>query len=430
MAHGRTAVHQRRPQTPKVFDKVLVPEITPGNFLGSSPETDFRVPNSICQHAVALRHWEPKVGHEHDARAIAENWELKDLLLELVNQHRERAGVPPVELGHNPAAQIHADHAAAGCHSSHWDEWGLKPQHRYALTGGDQMVSENTFAYGRCPELWDYEAAPALDPEEAVRNAVRQLANSTPHLRNMTGRWHTTMHAGVRVLEKRAVVVQLFGSNRVSWIRPPTIEDGILQLGGIIKNAQYRRNDHPLIALEYHPAPGNLSKGQLARTGCVTADQLAAVILPPPPPGTAYWNPESGQPFRDTTKYHTRSANCRNPYTIPRDVAPPASWRQAKQLHDETNIQHPPNRSRHHAATAITARNLTTGWRGRYFMATADLRQLIKETGPGIYTVVIFARPKDEDAATPVARYPLFVDAAPPPQHPYRTTDSTSGAKP
>ena len=103
------------------------------------------------------------------------------------------------------------------------------------------------------------------------------------------------MHDGVRVLEKRAVVIQLFSSDHVSWIRPPTIEDGFLQLGGTIKNARHRRNDHPLVALEYHSPPGKLSKGQLARTGCVTADQLVAVILPPPPPtGT----PDQANPSR------------------------------------------------------------------------------------------------------------------------------------
>ena len=54
MAQGRTTVSKRRSQTPKVLNKVLVTEHTLGHFQRSSREPDFRVPCSICQHAVGL----------------------------------------------------------------------------------------------------------------------------------------------------------------------------------------------------------------------------------------------------------------------------------------------------------------------------------------------------------------------------------------
>ena len=381
-----------------------------------------------------MRHWMPTTNDEPDERAIADHRELKELTLELVNERRSRSGVPPVELGNNPVAQIHAEHAAQGCHASHWDEWGLKPQHRYALSGGDQAVSENIFAYGPCREFTDHEAAAELDPETAVRDAVRQLAASTPHLRTMTNRRHTTMHTGISIHSKRVVVVQLFSGNHVKWVMKPTIEDRILRMGGTLENTRHQTGDPPLIEIEHHPAPDPLSKGQLARTGCVPDDDLAAVILQPPPPGNAYRDPESGEAFTKRTRYWTKATNCRDPYATPVDVPPPTSWHQAKQLHEETTSQHQPEAGRKHSATAIVARNLTISWWRKHFSATADLRELINETGPGIYTIVIHATPEGESAAIPVARYPIFVDAAPPPEHPYATnpheTNANASGKP
>ena len=51
--------------------------------------------------------------------------ELKKLMLNFTNEQRQATGVPPVKLGSNPAAQLHAEASLAGCYSSHWDEWGL-----------------------------------------------------------------------------------------------------------------------------------------------------------------------------------------------------------------------------------------------------------------------------------------------------------------
>ena len=370
---------------------------------------------------LAVRHWTPEPSREHeDPRAVTENRELKELMLQLVNERRRRAGAPPVKLGNNPTAQIHADRAATDCHSSHWDTWGLKPQHRYALAGGDQNVSENVFTYGPCRGFTDHEGAPTLDERDAVLDAVRQLAESPSHRRTMTNPQHTTMHAGVRILEKRAVIVQLFNGQHVTWITTPSIREGILQMGGTLEDRRHRRGDRLMIEIEKHPVPRELTAGQLARTGCVPADRLAAVILPPPPPGAAYRNPESGEHFEERTKYRTRSSDCRDPYTIPPDVPPPASWQEAKQLHEETTGNYGKGGGQH-SATAIIARNLTVSWNGRHFSVTADLRELIAEAGPGIYTAVIHTRHGDEEAAVTVARYPMFVGAVPPPEHPYGT---------
>ena len=73
-----------------------------------------------------------------------------ELLLDLINEARANAGSPPVVMGTNRAAQIHANSALAGCFSSHWGLDGTKPYMRYTLAGGYQAVVENFAGPGVC----------------------------------------------------------------------------------------------------------------------------------------------------------------------------------------------------------------------------------------------------------------------------------------
>ena len=89
-------------------------------------------------------------------------------MLDLTNEHREKAGAPPVKLGSNPAAQLHAEASLAGCYSSHWDEWGLKPNQRYTLTGGTGADGENGSGSDYCISPWEnYAAITSMDQEVA-----------------------------------------------------------------------------------------------------------------------------------------------------------------------------------------------------------------------------------------------------------------------
>ena len=67
----------------------------------------------------------------------------KELMLRLINEERDGAGLEPVEMGENLAAQLHAESSLANCTSSHWGSDGLKPYMRYSLAGGYQSNAEN-----------------------------------------------------------------------------------------------------------------------------------------------------------------------------------------------------------------------------------------------------------------------------------------------
>ena len=76
-------------------------------------------------------------------------------MLELINAERARAGLNPVILGDNIAAQLHAEAALENCFSSHWGVDGLKPYMRYSLAGGYQSNGENGSGLDYCIKASD-----------------------------------------------------------------------------------------------------------------------------------------------------------------------------------------------------------------------------------------------------------------------------------
>ena len=78
------------------------------------------------------------------------------LMLELINQARADAGVGPVSLGNNQAAQAHADAALEHCLTGHWGVDGLRADMRYRLAGGDQNNAENVNGINTCADNLTY----------------------------------------------------------------------------------------------------------------------------------------------------------------------------------------------------------------------------------------------------------------------------------
>ena len=82
-----------------------------------------------------------QTAHDVEYSSQAKQW--IQFLLDIINGERMNAGLGPVTLGSNPAAQAHADSMLYNCFSSHWGLDGLKPHMRYSLAGGYQSNVEN-----------------------------------------------------------------------------------------------------------------------------------------------------------------------------------------------------------------------------------------------------------------------------------------------
>ena len=117
--------------------------------------------------------------------------EEKRFTLSLINAARKEAGLAPVVLGTNNAAQIHANVMLERCYSSHWSIDGLIPRMRFSLGGEYQANYENVSGCDYC--LTDEEESmyrPISSVNDALRDHVAGYLESPGHRANILNPWH------------------------------------------------------------------------------------------------------------------------------------------------------------------------------------------------------------------------------------------------
>ena len=161
--------------------------------------------------------------------------DTKLYMLELINSERTRAGVPPVTLGDNIAAQLHAESSLANCFSGHWGADGLKPYMRYSLAGGYQTNSENGSGSDYCIRASDrYRAFGNIEAE--IREMMEGWMNSPGHRRNILGKWHRKVNIGLAWDRYNMVGYQHFEGGFVQYDQLPEIMNGTLSMSGSALN--------------------------------------------------------------------------------------------------------------------------------------------------------------------------------------------------
>ena len=302
----------------------------------------------------------------------------KRTMLSLINQERRAAGVPPVVLGDNHAAQTHAESSLANCFSSHWGIDGLKPYMRYSMAGGYQANSENGFGLNYCIRPSDgFKGIP--DAGTAIQKAMRELMGSPGHRRNILYRWHKKVNIGLAWDVYNSSVFQHFEGDYVEYTALPELRGSILSFEGRVKNgAQFGQGDFLPVTIGYDPPPRPLTRGQLASTNCYSPADPVAYLRSPPPPGRYY--PE------DTGS--TTGEQCPDPYDVPHDAPAPSSYDEAVSFFEAANqVQQalPPSEF---VAPYITA----STWQVKdgAFSVVADLSEVIDEYGPGVYRVALW----------------------------------------
>ena len=300
----------------------------------------------------------------------------KEYMLELINAERAKAGVPPVVLGDNIAAQLHADSALANCFTSHWGVDGLKPYMRYSLTGGYQSNGENASGLNYCIKAGE-NYRPIVSIEQEIREAMRGLMNSPGHRDNILNRWHKKVNIGLAWDRYNFRVAQHFAGDYVEYAARPTLENGFLSLAGRVKNGISFSDRQDLgIQIYYDPPPYPLTRGQLARTYCVGLGiQVAA--LRPPLTGNRYY------PDQQFTQFQSQ---CPDPYQVPADTPGPNSHDEAHRVAGAARRQILP-------PLPVTGPWITAShWiaAGADFAVQADLSPVIAHHGPGVYTIAVW----------------------------------------
>ena len=346
---------------------------------------------------------DPSGSQTATALALAPNqrhYEYKAYMLELINEERTKAGVPPVTLGGNIAAQLHAENSLANCFSGHWGVDGLKPYMRYSLADGYQSNGENGSGLNYCIKAWEgYQSIVSIEAE--IRKAMEGWMNSPGHRRNILDKWHKKVNIGLAWDKYNFRAVQHFEGDYVEYDRPPEIAKGRLSLSGRGTNGlRFSGKGELGLQMYYDPPPHPLTRGQVSRTYCYGSGLLIAAFRYPP----------TGRSFWAEDEFTIAYSSCPDPYDVPPDSPPPQSHDEAHEFWKQAY-----EASRDQAEQAITAPWLTaTKWEARdaNFSVTANVSGLLAEHGAGVYTLLLWGEMGGEKV--PVSRYSIFHEVTPP----------------
>ena len=324
----------------------------------------------------------------------------KVYMLELINEERAEAGVQPVTLGDNIAAQLHAESSLANCTSSHWGVDGLKPYMRYSLAGGYQSNGENGSGSDYCIKASDgYRTLGNVHSE--VREIMEGLMSSPGHRRNILDKWHKKVNIGLAWDRYNIVGYQHFEGGYVEFDKLPGITNNILSISGhAINELKFSDKQELGLQLFYDPLPHSLTRGQVSRTYCYDSGlQIAEFRYPLT--GNSYWLED---------EYTRTDQSCPDPY----DVSPSAP---APRSHDEAHVfwEQAYRASQVRLPLIITIPWITASqWTvaGTDFSVTVDVGGLLSKYGPGVYTILLWGIIGGEDV--PIAQYSIFYEVEPP----------------
>ena len=328
----------------------------------------------------------------------------KRYMLELTNAERIKAGLQPVALGDNVAAQLHAESSLDNCVGSHWGIDGLKPYMRYSLAGGYQANGENGHGSDYCIKASD-RYRPIVSIEQEVRDAMNGWMNSPGHRRNILGKWHKKVNIGLAWDQYNFKAIQHFEGEYVEYDRLPVIENGVLSLSGTVKNGVAFEDERDLNIRIYYDRPTHpLSLGQLSRTYCY-GNGLHIASLREPMTGDLIY-------FRDEVTKTLEGSSCPDPYDVPADSPAPRSLEEA---HEFWQAAYDASQRRAGTESIVVSKVTTSEWTvgDEAFSVTADAGDLLSTHGNGAYTLLMWAPLGGEDVV--VSEYSMFLVDPPPP---------------
>ena len=331
----------------------------------------------------------------HNSPALR-HLDLKQYMLELINEERTAVGLNPVVLGDNIAAQLHAESSLENCFSGHWGIDGLKPYMRYTLAGGYQSNGENGRGLDYCIKASD-GYSPIGNVKWDVRDAVEGWMDSPGHRRNILTPTHKKVNIGLAWDRYNFMAYQHFEGDYVEYDNQPTINGRILTLSGSVRSgAKFSFEDDLGVQIYYDPPPHPLTRGQLARTYCYDSGRLVAALRPP----------LTGNSFYPEHSFQRTYNPCPDPYDVDPDAAAPRSHDEAHEFWQEAYDASQAREGTSHVVPWITASEMKV--RGSTFSVKAD----IGIVPPGVYTIVVWAPLGSEREV--VSEYSIFHGFTPP----------------
>ena len=239
----------------------------------------------------------------HDARdEVLTLEDLRAFALELINEDRRSYGAPPVRLGTNPAAQIHAeDSLRSGYLAGHWTSGGMKPYMLYTQTGGAGVMAENASGQTTGSENCDQPTVICgeIDVLSAIETLQWSMVNDDAH-----ANWghrdviidpaYDTVNIGIAFSDDHVAFFQHFEYTRLAHEVAPSLDGGLLELW--LQPLTDLEIGHVVIYYDPPPTPKRPEEISRLTAYCVGGgftDNCASVapvarVLKPPPAGSHY----------------------------------------------------------------------------------------------------------------------------------------------
>ena len=232
---------------------------------------------------------------------------LRLYALQLVNRDRTDHGLPPVVLGVNPAAQLHAEDMLAHDYLGHWWSDGRKPYMVYSQTGGTSYAAENAAYSGFTDQQWQDQKCGYLlvrclapSPGEAIRDLQWAMmyddaGSDWGHRDNILRETHWAVNFGIAWNDRRVTFVQHFEGGDVEADAPPSLSpSGVLTLSLSKRRAGVEVGDAVTVYYDPLPTPKTAQQIGALSSYCVGGGfttecaEPVARILGRPGPGLFY----------------------------------------------------------------------------------------------------------------------------------------------
>ena len=328
--------------------------------------------------------------------------EEKEYALSLINVERRNAGVPPISLGNNNAAQLHAESSLAHCVSSHWGADGLKPYMRYSLAGRYQVNGENGLGLDYCVKPVD-GYTPIYSIKNEIKEGVTVWMRSSGHRRAITDPQYSKVNIGIAWDRYNEIMAAHFEGAYVQYDRLPTIRNGILALAGKVgQGLRFNAERDLSVQVWYDRTPHRLTSGQMARTYCYDNGRLVASLREPLSAGWSW----------PTDSFTLDVTVCPSPYSVSADTPAASSYSDAHRLWQEAyDASKGGGQTQTVTAQWVTASRWTA--RGSEFAVEANISHLLQKHGKGVYTVMVWAMNQPEGHVV-VSQYSVFHRITPP----------------
>ena len=235
--------------------------------------------------------------------------QLRQYALGLINKDRADHGLPPVALGTNIAAQLHAEDMLAHDYFGHWWEDGRKPYMVYSQAGGTSYAAENAATSGFTNKQWNAKGCNNLlvhcivpTPEKAIADHQWGMMYDDAHANwghrdNILGTTHRAVNIGIASNGRRVTFVQHFEGGAAIATEPPRLSDG-RHLSLKIQKMETGITIGAVVSIYYDPLPVTMSAAEndALDSYCLGGGQTTACgdpavrILPPLEPGYFYSN--------------------------------------------------------------------------------------------------------------------------------------------